>query len=529
MIAVARRAALFAATGVAALGFAPTEGSAAGSAAAVRPLPASVTAIMRRAKYRTSDWNVLVQNGKTGATTYRYGSPLRMMIPGSTSKLFGLSAAWRTLGPDSRITTPVFALGTRAGSELTGNLVLVGHGDLTLGGRARSDGSLDWRPIDHTIANAIPGSQLTPENPLAGIDKLAAQVQASGLRRIVGDVVVDDRLFVPDLAFEQVPRPMMINDDLIDLSVRPGRPGQRATVRFRPAVAPYTLNADVQTGRTGSEARLAFDVDAAGRITISGSVPPGPTVVRTVPIADPPSFARTALIEALARRGIAVTAPAAQANREELLPPRSAGYPVAARVAAYVSEPYAETAKLIAYVSHNLGANETVCLLAVRARRRNCSDGFPSVARFLRRAAVPLSEVSWTGPDGGSEANRTTPRAILKLLRWWLTQPDGARWRSALGQPGISGSEIGDLKRSPARGKIAGKSGLRVQGDQLNLAPIVLGSGYVSYLDRGRGRYDVAAVYVGVARTPDVVDAVHTLTDLVDITAGLWIDGQRAG
>jgi hypothetical protein len=54
----------------------------------------------------------------------------------------------------------------------------------------------------------------------------------------------------------------------------------------------------------------------------------------------------------------------------------------------------------------------------------------------------------------------------------------------------------------------------------------VLGSGYVSYLNRGGGRYDVAAVYVGVARTPDIVDAMHTLEDLVDITAGLWTDGQ---
>lgn len=75
--------------------------------------------------------------------------------------------------------------------------------------------------------------------------------------------------------------------------------------------------------------------------------------LQTVTIADPPAFARTALIQALQRAGVSVSAAATGANPTQLLP-ASGGYATATRVAAYVSPPYLEYAKLIPKVSHNL-------------------------------------------------------------------------------------------------------------------------------------------------------------------------------
>ena len=53
-------------------------------------------------------------------------------MPGSVTKPFSVSAALNTLGFDHRFTTPIYALGARAGATLNGNLVLVAQGDLPL-------------------------------------------------------------------------------------------------------------------------------------------------------------------------------------------------------------------------------------------------------------------------------------------------------------------------------------------------------------------------------------------------------------
>ncbi len=78
--------------------------------------------------------------------------------------------------------TPVKRNGRVVRGRLRGNLVLVASGDLTMGGRTKPDGSVDFTNFDHNDANALPGfATLTPENPLAGLNQLARQVRASGV------------------------------------------------------------------------------------------------------------------------------------------------------------------------------------------------------------------------------------------------------------------------------------------------------------------------------------------------------------
>jgi serine-type D-Ala-D-Ala carboxypeptidase/endopeptidase (penicillin-binding protein 4) len=489
-----------------------------------RDLPAAVTKIIGQDRFQGSRWGIEVVNPRTGRAIYRLGSDRDYYVPGSTSKLFALSATWRRLGPNSRITTPLFALGQRAGDTLTGNLVLVGKGDLTFGGRLKKDGTIDSTPFDHTVANAIPGATITPQDPLRAIDSLARQVRAAGIARVVGDVVVDQRLFTLDIPLEVTPTPLMINENLIDVLVRPGARGAAPAATFRPRVSPYRVDASgATTGGPKSDITIQASLGEDGTITVTGNVPAGGApVLRTVSPPDPADFARTALIEALGRAGVTVTAPAVAPNSEALLPQQP--FTVAQRVAKYVSPPYSETAKLITYVSHNLGANLNLCLLAVAAGSDQCSAGFPLVRSFLRRAGVPLDEVVYNAPDGGSDVNRATPRAMVQLLRYWLRQSDGARFRRGLAQPGVIGSEALDIRDSPARGHIFAKSGLRVQGDSLSQRPFVLGSGYVGYLERGdSGTFDVFAIYVNNVVTDDIDEAIAVLEeDVVPISAALW-------
>src|SRR5207237_478736 len=161
---------------------------------------------------------------------------------------FAGAAALDAYGPDYRFETPVYRRGTVDGQGgLQGDLILVASGDLTMGGRNTPDGRIDFESFDHTYANSLPGATLTPENPLAGLDDLAGQVAAAGIRRVGGNVIVDARLFEQMPKDDYVLSPIMINDNVIDITVRPAGVGQAATVSSRPQTAAYQVKLAWQT------------------------------------------------------------------------------------------------------------------------------------------------------------------------------------------------------------------------------------------------------------------------------------------
>src|SRR5205085_12353777 len=144
---------------------------------------------MTASPYRYGDWGLREVDPATGRVVQALGPAQRIFVQGSTTKLFSVSAALDDLGFDHRLTTPVYALGHTSGGTLSGTLVLVAQGDLTMGGRTKPDGSVDFTNLDHGDAsNAVQGVTLTPENPLAGLNQLARQVRASGIAQVNGDV-----------------------------------------------------------------------------------------------------------------------------------------------------------------------------------------------------------------------------------------------------------------------------------------------------------------------------------------------------
>ena len=76
-------------------------------------------------------------------------------------------------------------------------MILVAKGDLTMGGRDQGNDTLAISNFDHNDANNLKVGVLTAPNPLRGLDRLAKQVAASGITKISGDVIIDDRLFKP--------------------------------------------------------------------------------------------------------------------------------------------------------------------------------------------------------------------------------------------------------------------------------------------------------------------------------------------
>jgi serine-type D-Ala-D-Ala carboxypeptidase/endopeptidase (penicillin-binding protein 4) len=491
---------------------------ASGSDGQNSPLPPAIASIMAKPQYANAAWGLLELDPA--------GTPLgsrradEMFIPGSSAKLFAVSAAWRLLGPNHRFTTPVYTLGRREGGALKGDLVLVGVGDLSLGGRTTRSGGIARRNDDHSDA-ALPGAELTPQDPLAGIKDLARQVRRSGITRVSGDVVIDDRLFTS--TFDPAPTPGMINDNLIDVSATPTSPGRKARFSYRPKAATVRVHANVRTVAAGGESDLNVTGQAPGRIEVTGTVAEGsPRVVQIAPIADPAGFARTVFIQALRRAGVRIDAPTGGANpAAELTASRS--YRGRPRVAAYVSPPYSEYAKLILKVSHNLGANLAVCLLAVRAGQTDCAAGFAPMRVFLEQAGVDVSQVALADGRGGDPIDRATPTAVTQILRYWIDQPDFDAFRACQPILGIDGSLAATGVNTPARGKVFAKTGSALDGDLLNNRLVVQAKALAGYFQQADGGWHVFDVVVNNGGgAPNLQPFLDAREDVSDIAALLW-------
>jgi D-alanyl-D-alanine carboxypeptidase/D-alanyl-D-alanine-endopeptidase (penicillin-binding protein 4) len=503
-----------AATAPTALASSPARGHVADHAF---PLPPEVEAIMHKPGYETAQWGVYEVDPSNGQVIHSQFAR-QSFVPGSDTKLVTLSAAWHSLGPDHRFTTPVYAIGTRHGSTLDGSLALVAQGDLTMGGRTKPDGSVDFTNVDHTSANDLPGATLTPEDPLAGLDQIARQVRHAGITRVNGNVLIDAGLFDPP-ELEPQPTPMIINDNLIDLLTSPTRAGQKAKLFWRPQVKGYHVDFKVTTGPAGAGTAITVTSSPDGtRIKVTGHIAAGAQpLLRTSNIVDPNAFARTALIQALERAGVTVTATATGPNPKHA----PASYAHDPRVAAYVSPPYREYAKLILKVSHNLGANLALCNMAVLRGSKDCfAGGFGVEHDFLTNVAhIDPRQFQLDDGRGGDATEKVTPVGLAQILDYWLHTPDARAFRMSLPILGVNGSNAISCPDCPARGKVFAKPGTIIGLDRLNSQLDMADQSQAGYLLTDDGHLLIFVVLVNSATTPDIQGTLRIFDDTNQISA----------
>lgn len=521
--AVTAALALAALAGCAESGGTTTAGGPTVQSAASTAVPRSIAAVMHQPKYAHSRWGLAVRDLDTGRTLINLNAR-QFFPPGSTTKVFTGIATWDALKPDHRFVTPVYATGPVQGHTLTGSLVLVAQGDLVFGGRYRRDGSVDYRNFDHMEANLLPGmARLTPGNPLRAINRLADQIAASGVTRVRGNVVIDDRLWAPHQELSGIPLdPMMINENVIDLSFTGHTAGKPARFSYRPAISTQKVVSKVTTSKAGDEPDVTITRDAAGNLVATGTVPAnGKPIVQTADIEHPSNFARVALIDALARRGVTVTARKAGPNPVRLLPPTQ-DYTGDQRLARFVSPQWREYEKLILKVSHNKGADTNMCLLARTQHQRQCAAGLPMVRQYLTTHGVPGGSFTFADGRGGEPGDLTTPNAALAVLKTIASRPDARRFKRSLPILGRNGSIADDEKNSPAAGHVFAKTGSVAAGDVAGQRIVLIAETLIGYIDTASGRHLEFALYVNNLTLQRVSDLIGVIGDEDRIAALLY-------
>ncbi|MDX6216111.1 MAG: hypothetical protein QOG99_1695 [Frankiales bacterium] len=525
----ARRAAAAAAVGaglaLASLAI-PASAAAKPATSGVAKVVKAIDRIESKPMYRQANWGYTVDDQKTGKVLASQAAH-KMFDPGSTMKSYSVSSALRMYGPKYRFRTPVYRQGTMSGGTLNGNLVLVGSGDLTFGLRKQANGTLYYEnlpAIDQSYADEFPGAGAVepPGNPMSALDELAADVGAAGITAISGNVVIDDRLF---RSFDGFPdglmTPIWVNENLIDLLLRPGAVGKQATIAVRPVTSSYVIDNQVTTVAAGKATNLEVSEPTPGKIEVTGQIAAGsPPTLKIWEVADPAAFARTAFIEALSRAGVTVNAPVTGSNPSALLPPRGS-YQSGDLVGQHVSVPLAQYAKLILKVSYNRGADLMACLAAVKLGSRNCERGMAAEVQTATGLGARRSEVIPFDGAGSDDQGRTTPTALATLLRGIPRTPYGPAFVDALPILGRDGTLANVLSDAPVAGHAQIKTGNRVVGNGAGQTN-VLGNSLAGYVEPSHGRQIVLTIFVGNVPIPNFEDFNTVVADQAEMIEAVY-------
>ena len=482
-------------------------------------LPDAALPVMNQPQYANGRWLISVADLDTGEVLIDLDGD-RMAEPGSFVKTYSAGAAWVKWGPESTVTTPVKSTGTVQDGTLTGDLVLVGAGDLTLGGRTKPDGTVDYTDLDHNDANPLPGATLTPEDPLAGLDDLAAQVKASGITAVLGDVVVDDRLFEGSLD-EQPITPIIVNQNLIDVVVTPGAVGQPAAATLSPVVAPWTIVSDVQTVEAGGPTSITAPVaDADGTIRVSGTIAADSGAqLKVYAFADPARFARTAFIEALGRAGVTVSADPVAPNPETTLP-ETAAVAALPSVAELVSLPLGEEVTYVMKISYNRGAQTLVCRLAVAAGSTDCDDGMAEAHDIWAAAGLDVTGASLIDGSGLS-GNVITPENAVQIQSIMAARPDAEAWKATLPVLGVDGSLAVVQTESPAAGHVFAKTGTLLGYDEFNARFRLITKTLGGVMDTAGGRRLAFTIMMNQGFSADAAGVLGANEDVGAVAAAI--------
>jgi len=489
---------------------------------ATAELPVTARRIMAKPAYAKARWLYYVADRDSGEVLLSQ-RPDEMVLTGSTAKEFTIGTLYDTMGPSTRLTTPVYATAPVVDGVLHGDAILVASGDLALGGRGamhdRVDDAFDATGIDHVYADIAPNARKVNDDPLAGLDDLARQIAAKGVKTIDGDVIVDTRIWRSAQGHDGAVPPIFVNDNLLDIEVSPGAVGQPATVRTSPPTAAFTVQSRVSTVKPGNQSSIEVTTDPANphNIVVSGLIPQGKSQLTIYRVADADTWARTLLVEALGRAGITVRAPVIGPNNQYWLPAPNS-YSARRRLAALRSPPLRAFGSMILRTSYNTGANAMLCLLATKSGSTDCTDGLRTIRTTVDKAGLPSDAVVLTDGEGAYPAS-STPRQMTNWVKWAAGQPWGPAFVAAQPVLGETGTIAPVGGNSPAKGKVQAKTGTVAVADPVTGRALVNVQSLAGYITTDKGRRLVFDLSMSGAVYPDVLTGLREANDDVGMVA----------
>ena len=248
--------------------------------------------------------------------------------------------------------------------------------------------------------------------------------------------------------------PVMVNDNVVDVTVRPGASeGDTVRVQASPATAYVDFVVEATTGPADADPDISVGdgtehADGSRTVTVEGTFPAGhEPVLYAYDVPDPVRFAEFVLAEALHEHG--VVAPLRPYDVSPDFGALSDAYVEGHAVAEHVSPPLIEDAKVTLKVSQNLHASMKPYLLGAlrgegvpRPGGDGSSDGSPAdtMTHFEKGFALEHRFLSEAGLDlsGASQGDGVPEDGVAEVAsRGQVRLSDVARRSDGIGNAAV--------------------------------------------------------------------------------------------
>jgi D-alanyl-D-alanine carboxypeptidase/D-alanyl-D-alanine-endopeptidase (penicillin-binding protein 4) len=419
----------------------------------VKALRADLTAGFAAPAFSNAVWGVVVRSIRTGETLYAQ-NPRTFLMPASNMKVVTMAAAADRLGWDYTFQTRVVAIGAIDGlGALHGDLVIVGSGDPSLGGR--------------------------PTAGPAVVDAWADQIRAAGITAIDGRVIGDDNAFDDEAlgagwAWDYLSAGyaapiggLEFNENVVQVVLKPGAAaGDPVTAEVRPDTSGLAVEVTARTGAKEAELDLSLSrLPGSRTLRVTGTIPTGRAeVTRTVSVDNPTMFMAGALRRALVAKGIAVSGEAVDVDSLPAVPDLSS----AQTLVTCTSPTLAEIGKVLLKVSQNLYADTLLKRIGQPAPGATGAPGAPAttsagikaVQEVLARWGISADRYVQADGSGLSRYNYLTADVLATVLaRVVADERLRAAFVDGLPVAGVDGTIASRMKNTKAQGNARAKTG----------------------------------------------------------------------
>ena len=405
----------------------------------LQQLRADITAATTSPGVQRAAWGIVVQSLDRNDRLFEL-NPRTLLVPASVAKLVSLATAAAAVGWDYRFETAIRSTGPVVDGVLKGDLLVVGSGDPTIGGRGGDDLAM-W------------------------IDAL----KALGLRRIEGRVIGDD-----DAIEEPRPQLAWAWDDLgytsgvlfgalnlaenrMVVTVAPMGAGDPTTLSVEPYAAYRPLGNRSVTGAQGSTP-LLWPEQRPGEpfLTIAGSLPVGATPVRmSISAGNPTLWFASVLRHRLLTSGIEVTGEAVDVDDVLPAPDRAAS----TVLYTYRSRALAEIAQPLLKESINLYGEAVMRLNAARGVFPTNDSAIDGMRQRMDAWGIPRDAWQIIDGSGLSRRNAIAPEALVATLQRMYDRSGTSPWMTGLPVAGRDGTLVARMRGTPADNNLRAKTG----------------------------------------------------------------------
>ncbi len=422
-------------------------------------LQAKIRSRLFAPELRRGQVGIKIVSMKTGKVVFEDNSE-KYFMPASNMKNFTVATAIERLSPEYRFVTSVYApSAVDATGTIKGNLRIYGRGDVSLSTRF-SDG-------DH----------------FKGLDELAGRIAAAGVKRIEGDLIADESYFtgsaIPgswewdDLQWYHGAEisALPLNDNAIDLTVKPGPVGYPCSVRVAPYNPIFRVINQCTTSAAGSMRTLKIHKKPGqNSLEITGTLPVGNSgFTGNVTVTRPAELFVALLKERLVLKGVVVTGqtrasvikPAITEPSVEIAKLES---PPLGLIAAHTMKPsqnmYTETLLWTLGEQARLSAPMPGGGIAATSNTDSADLGISAVKKFLIEIGIAPDGIIQHDGSGLSRHNLVTPSAVVQLYSYMGKQSRYSQaWRDSLTIGGVDGTLRRRFTGSKASGNVRGKTG----------------------------------------------------------------------